>query len=88
METRSTVCDLLHGSDGANCIYLSISLRMWMAIMGKLIPYKTFIARRGAHEIKRLKDKERRDRARSINRLLGYANTLGDWPDDNNEGKK
>ncbi len=56
--------------------------------MGKLIPYKTFIARRGAQEIKRLEDKEREARLRSINRLLGYADTLGDWSDDNNEGKK
>jgi len=50
--------------------------------MGELIPYKTFIARRGEDEIKRLERKERSDRLRSLNRLLGYAQDNCDWSDD------
>jgi hypothetical protein len=50
--------------------------------MGDLITYETFIARRGENEIERLKRKEKLDRVRSIQRLLGYADTLGDWSKD------
>ena len=50
--------------------------------MGDLITYETFIARRSESEIKRSERKEESERLRSIQRLLGYADTLGDWSKD------
>lgn len=47
--------------------------------MGELVTYETFIARRAEQEIKNEEQKEKASRLRSIQRLLGYADTLGDW---------
>jgi hypothetical protein len=72
MEINYAVRGVGHNRRDSNRFNLSLSLR-GSPVMGDLISYKTFIARRAKAEVARLEAKDQKEHREKINRLLGYT---------------